>query len=276
MWAPFVPALAFERSIFVVLSGYFDESEDDEWFNLGAMFSTGYKWTFLTVDWKRCLDEWNDRLTKQGRQNISRFHASDCWQRNKEFQGWTIEERDKFLEELRTIIGEADGMHTISYSVRLAQMADIFGLDTPKKVKRECYRMLVQYLMLQIGNDVGSRVDYQDTRIPLIHDRTTGYDVTILKAFNQLKDDPAFAHRRFFSTIVPMSWEDSIPLQPTDMVAYECRRDLRRHMNSIGAKGGMKSLLELPGFGGSAFFFEKENLIELRTILHDRGNLERP
>ncbi|MDW5267331.1 MULTISPECIES: DUF3800 domain-containing protein [Acidobacteriaceae] len=268
LWGTLTGHLSFEESNFVVLSGYFDESEDSEWFTLGCIFSTGMNWTWLRTDWMNCLEKKNKQLTDEGRPTISRFHASDCWQGSKEFQGWEPLEREAFRSELKAIIDASDGFHIVSHSVKVSELAEVFNIKTHKKMKRACYRLLVQYLMMQIGNDVESRGrGYEHVRISLIHDRTTGMDNTILDAFNQLKNDETFQSRHRFITIAPMGWENCIPLQPADMIAYESRKQVYRHKNGDGLGGELKELLDLPSFGGSGHFFRRDNLEELKKLL---------
>jgi hypothetical protein len=257
----------------MVLTGYLDESEDDEWFSLGCIFSTGNNWILLEVDWKNCLERWNRKLTNENRKLISRYHGSDCWTRNKDFEGWSIKERNSFLDELREILGKNPGIHVVSFSLRTAELAEVFNFKTPKRTKAASYQLLVQYLMLQIGSDVDGKDGYEGLRVPFMHDRTKHYDDAIKRAFFELKDDVNFKHRKLFTTCVPMSWEDSIILQPADMVAYECRKQARRHGPEGGILGGeIKKIMELPSFGGSAFYFQKNNLQELKTVLEAIGH----
>jgi hypothetical protein len=58
------------------------------------------------------------------------------------------------------------------------------------------------------------------SKITLFHERCP-YDGAFLQSFNRMMDDPTFAYRQYFNTIVPMGWEDCIPLQPADLMAYE-------------------------------------------------------
>ena len=52
-----------------------------------------------------------------------------------------------------------------------------------------------------------------------------------LDGFNQQLADPAFEHRNSFTTFAPAGWENCIPLQPTDLVAYENFKDALRKIN---------------------------------------------
>lgn len=257
----------------MVVTGYLDESEDDEWFSLGCIFTTGINWTWLEVDWKNCLERWNRKLVKEHRKTISRYHGSDCWTRNKDFEGWSLRERDEFLDDLREILGKNPGIHVVSFSLRTAELAEVFNFKTPKRIKTASYQLLVQYLMLQMGADASGKEGYDQLRVPFIHDRTKHYDDAIRRAFFELKDDTSFKHGRLFTTCVPMSWEDCIPLQPADMVAYECRKQAKRHGPEGGFLGGeIKKLMDLPSFGGSAFYFRKDNLKQLKTLMEEIGH----
>ncbi|MDP9049583.1 MAG: hypothetical protein M3O31_02525 [Acidobacteriota bacterium] len=252
----------------MVVSGYLDESEDDDWFTLGALFSTGAEWTWLEVDWTRCLERWNKKLITEGRPPITRFHASDCWQRNNEFDGWSREEGERFREELRGILADTGGMHAVSLSLRPCELAEVFEVKTPKRIKRGCYQVLLQYLMMEIGVTV-SKANNPRVTVPLIHDRTKHYDKSIERSFFELKDSPGFRYSRYYTTIVPMSWEQCVALQPADMIAYECRKQVRNVAQGFPLGGDLLKIMDLPSFGGTGRYFRKDNLEHLKQVLDE-------
>jgi len=141
----------------MVLEGYFDESMDDEWFTLGAIFTTGLNWNWLVTDWDKCIARWNKRMVSSGRKPLRRYHGTDCAGRNEDFEGWTELEQQDFLSELRTIINDADGVHTESLSLKPKELADVFEIKSDKRIKRACYEVLLQYLMLDLGMAIESR-----------------------------------------------------------------------------------------------------------------------
>jgi hypothetical protein len=267
LWEPFGKRLSFGDSVFMVVTGYLDESVDEEWFTLGSLFTTGIKWTWLEVDWIRCLERWNKRLSSEGRPQISRFHASDCWTRNEEYEGWTYSERDAFLAELRDIIGDTDGVHSVSLSLKPAELAEVFGIKRPKRVVRGAYQVLLQYLMLELGATIDQNAPNSGVTLPLIHDRTKHYDEIIQKSFFELKDDRGFRYSQYFTTIAPMCWQQCVALQPADMIAYESRKEVGKVSAGNVLGGELKKIIELPSFGGSARYFRRENLVELKAVL---------
>ncbi len=254
----------------MVIKGYLDESEDDEWFTFGGIFSTGMGWTWLNTDWQNCLERWNKKLNAQGRKKIRRFHSTDWATGNEDFEGWSLDEKSAFRDELHQIIEGTGAIHSVSFSLRPAELMEVFKITDHNRKKRACYQVLLQYLMLQFGSEIHSRnPGYEKTTVVLVHDHTKFYDEALNRAFYEYKEDPGFRYSRYFTTISPMTWEDCVPLQPADMVIYETRKQTLRNQAGFGLEGEIKKLLDLPSFGGSAFYFRKDNLEELRVLLDE-------
>jgi hypothetical protein len=252
----------------MVLKGYLDESIDDEWFTFGGLFSTGIKWTWLTTDWINCIDRWNKKLAKENRQPISRYHATDCHGRNKEFKGWSETERDELVSELQQIITDAEGVHTVSFSVRPNEVAEIFDIQQSKAIKRACYTVLLEYVMLQLGHQLESQGGLDHIRIVMVHDHTKDYDSALNRAFYELIEE-GFRHKKYFSNILPSDSIATVPLQSADLLVFELRKQAMRKHKGEPMGQQLKSLIDLPTFGGSAHYFRRENLCELKQLLDE-------
>jgi hypothetical protein len=267
LWRPFSSG-TFGESLFMVIEGYFDESIDNEWFTLGAVFSTGLSWQWLSVDWDRCVKRWSKKMVASGRKPLRRYHGTDCAGRNEDFDGWTEHEQQEFLAELRGIMDVTNGVHSLSLSLRPKELSEVFEIRGDKRLKRACYEVLLQYVMLQLGRDIHSRnPGYEHCRVALFHDHTKFYDAWLNSAFFAMKEDPSFLYRQYFTTIAPMTWEDCIALQPADMVAFETRKQAIRKTQGHPLGGELQKLLDLPSFGGQGLYFDRENLEELRVVL---------
>ena len=72
--------------------------------------------------------------------------------------------------------------------------------------------------MKDIADEILSDPRYIKDRIALIHDRSA-HDAVLLQAFRHMKNDGTLIHRKRFTTIAPMGWEDCILLQPADLLA---------------------------------------------------------
>ena len=79
------------------------------------------------------------------------------------------------------------------------------------------YDVLLKFLMSEIGKGI---MELPQGKITLFHERCA-YDGVLLDSFNTLINDPTFISRKCFTTIAPMGWEDCVPLQPADLIAYE-------------------------------------------------------
>jgi len=63
----------------VVVRAYIDESVGKyKTFALGCVIAKGTEWTWISRDWKKCLERKNRELRRAGRKCISRYHATDC------------------------------------------------------------------------------------------------------------------------------------------------------------------------------------------------------
>ena len=86
-----------------------------------------------------------------------------------------------------------------------------------------------------------------------------------------MKDDPTFSYNHIFPTIAPMGWEDCVPVQPADMVAYEVFRDSkRRSIEGKEMNRSLDALVHMPTFQLVTKRIQKEHLVVIRQ-LHERG-----
>src|ERR1700687_240698 len=82
--------------------GYIDESGDEQT-NLRTLSCLTGHWAQLfwfQNDWERILEKKNQELKAQGRQELSRFHATYWSTKNGEFAGWSDEEKINFIDNL--------------------------------------------------------------------------------------------------------------------------------------------------------------------------------
>lgn len=83
-------------------------------------------------------------------------------------------------------------------------------------------------------------------------------------AFNQQKNDPFFAYKDCFTTFVASDWKHCIPLQPTDLIAYENFKDAMRKINPRDRRVSLEMLIDLDAFSGRAQTMDKEAILRLR------------
>jgi hypothetical protein len=127
------------------------------------------------------------------------------------------------------------------------------------------YDVLLKFLMAEIGSGI---VEIPNGKITLFHERCS-YDGTLLASFNELIDDPTFSSRKYFTTIAPMGWEDCVPLQPADLVAYENFKEGFRQLPNPKPRQRRKileKLLSMDTFAPRAKMLTRGNITEMKAI----------
>jgi len=76
-----------------------------------------------------------------------------------------------------------------------------------------------------------------------------------------------------FTSIMPIGWEDWVPLQPTDLVAYENFKDSMRKKNPRDRRKALDALVNLDSFGGRARFMGTQAIEQWRDTLLGLGSL---
>jgi hypothetical protein len=255
----------------VHLRGYIDESVDKKQniFTLACLMSTGKEWRELERAWKIYLAGWNKRLKKLNRPPITRYHASNCRNLKGEFEGWSTDEQRELTKGLLSVLKRSARTNTIAYDTNLADVCEVFP-EASRDRLRAAYSILTKFLISSIGHDQGA-LD-PTGKITLFHDRCD-YDAVILQSFNQLVRDPAFAHRAYFKSIAPLSWEDSIALQPADLVAYEVFKETERRLTKPEKQTSkaLLGLLDLPAFGIRSRTLDRDILFEIKATLYRDG-----
>jgi hypothetical protein len=249
----------------VLLRGYIDESYDSQVFTLACLSGFKSKWIWVAKEWSKCLRNWNQRLKRQGRKRISRYHATDCSNRLGDFEGWSLEEQKEFTSDLfKSFSDPKRPLDIIAFSVNMSEFREVFA-GYEKLLKPDAPGFLYAALLRLIMFEMESRYCSvrPDIRISLIHDRCS-YDAELLRVFNQMIGWEKFEAAKCFVTIAPMGWEECIPLQPADMLAYENFKEMQRGIAGRNRRKSLEILLELGPFGGRAKYLNKGNLLKLR------------
>jgi len=255
--------------VFVILRGYIDDAKDGKTFNLTAVIADGPGWFYWEQDWLGIIEAKNKELRASGRKSISRYHATDCQFRVKEFKGWSLPEKDEFCKKLFSLF-ENYKMHVIGYSIDLEQLIKAIPEAAPNP-ERFCYVIGLCYVMLEIGDFTLSMPDHRrEAVISLIHDRCD-YNSAMQEIFGGMLEDAGFVYRDRFTTLAPMGWEQCIPLQLADLMAYENFKESQRleYRTKDARRRSLDYILNYGQMGGRLKGFNPATLRQLRKRINE-------
>jgi hypothetical protein len=261
MWE--ASAADVDKAIFVLVHGYIDESYNADVFTLSCLLGQLKKWTEMSSAWKKCLQRWNNKLVTENRKPLSRYHANDCSNLRKEFEGWSVDEQRQLTTDL-LLIFKRHPVVNMSFSVNLRELYQLFPETQQQSQKARIggvYRLMTKFLLYQIGAEMGGR-----NRFVLVFDRGP-YSSYMLEAYNLVLADKGFQHKDCFPSFVAMGWEDCIPLQPADLIAYENFKETDRHIHPRRRRKTLELLLDLGSYGGRARYLDRGALIAMRDVL---------
>lgn len=195
---------------------------------------------------------------------INRFHATDCFQSQGEFTGWTRTETDYFRHQLRTVIIESE---VAAYGIACARkdwdelitgdMRGVLG-DPEGFCINQCF---VRSLSWVQANTFDPKMTFIFDHRPAEVQRYTG---TVYDAFSQWTEPPPELVGYAF-----LNSQAVRPLQAADLIAWE----LYQHANAILVDGALTAHNEVlhlqKNMQFEAQIANRESIIRLRDYWLD-------
>jgi hypothetical protein len=252
--------------------GYIDESGDKETglVTLSCLAGHWSNFFWFENDWKKILERKNKQLKTQGRQELSRFHATDWSTKRREFEGWTDEEKISFIDEFIALFHRYP-LVTTSESLIRRDLIEVFP-ESVGRVEHLAYSLLLIYLVSYLDKRLLGDKRYLTDRIALIHDETQ-YKAVLRDTFEGLKNDVGIVNRARFVSIESKGWKEEVLLQAADLIAYENYKVIERRMAGVEMRKTMKRILLSSNFGGRNALLTKAALQQFRDNA-DKDTLE--
>ena len=219
-----------------MLTGYIDESysggNEPETFGLNCVYADYAAWFWIETGWIKVIKAKNKQLLAAGRAPIKRYHSKEISNYENEFRDWNNDERMEFTSNLLAHGIDGNFVQSVGFTANLKEVA----ADWPR-VKSEgvrqfgCHAML-RLIMLKLESKIPEQFG-AGAHIMLIHERCGKFDSVLLDAFNHYLTARPNA-QSLFTSIKPMGWEECVPLQPADFLAYEAMKETHRHRRSQG------------------------------------------
>ena len=169
--------------------------------------------------WSAFTKEWNAAKRPDG---IKVYHAVDCANQRREFEGWSKPQSDAFAAKMLPIIAKhagwsvVVGMEMAPFQEAMASHPHLKALfGTPYEA---CFQWVVQTILDKV-EELGSRES-----LTFLHE-SNDYETQARKSFDWVKE-----HRKKHASNMVIAFggkERYVPLQAADILAYEGNKRLR-------------------------------------------------
>jgi hypothetical protein len=259
------------REVQDVLRGFIDESHDGDnppkVFELSCIVTSDAGCLFFDMEWGALLESKNEELRKQGRKEISRFHAADFNNYQGDFKDWTPDEQKDFSRRIVRVF-ERNPVHIHGWNMPLQLLVQEFPETKPNPIGF-AYITLLTHMMEQIGDTTLSI--YRQDAISLHHDRCD-YDAALQEQFVGLvAEDSSFQYRNRFASLTSESWQDCLLLQPADLIAYENFKESMRTHTNRDRRGSLAAIIDLDAVSGRSKGFTQQGIREMKSIVDGLG-----
>lgn len=263
-----IPPMNYRDNLFTVFTCYLDESHHKDVFTFCGLLAKGPTWGWFINDWLKCIENKNRELGQAGRKKLSRYHATDCSNRYKEFKGWSVDEQIAFTKQLIEVFRKpANGVQVFSFSLSLSDLADALP-ESSKDPVAFAYVTSLMFLMDEIHTQINdaNKGNVSKIRVPLVHERCD-YNATLQRGFETARK--RLLHGDIFPTITAGGWEDYPVLQPTDLLAFEtCKETERLFSNERpDMRKVLGAILYDTELAGKCAHFDRDGLAKFRDWL---------
>lgn len=217
--------LSDKNGVVVVIRVFLDESgthNDSQILSVSAVWASPQDWNKWTLDW---ID---------AKAPIEIFHSVDCHNRNKEFSGWTREQRDAYVKKLLPVIGN----HQIEGHFSAVDKREIRAILKRKhSIDLDERRLVEGYyevcLSWALRGAIEQLIKRGHDNIAFVHEENQ-YGEIAYRSYD-------FVRKRFPDVVTSFSFGSKRaypPLQCADIIAYEGNRQTRnfsRHRRPLQA-----------------------------------------
>ncbi len=216
-----------------VLQLYIDESYNSGTFCVGGWLGTKDIWDSINTSWLARIAYENRVSAKHGFSPISRYHATYCANLKREFgekNGWTVGRQIRLSKRLCQILGDNSPVGFV-VGGGVDDFKKYFRLEADD-FRRGLYGISLKMLLVDVAYLMNAYCS-QD-KVSVYYDRSGEFGPIAEAVFNQFTRDPTADHMaKYFVDITPKGWEACVPLQPADLLVYECMKRLTQYLKGI-------------------------------------------
>jgi Protein of unknown function (DUF3800) len=258
--------------VLIMLQGYIDESGTDESRLITLACFVGYdvQWKELKRRWIAVIDEKNAQLRKEGRTEITIFHATDWSTEKKEFRDWDPEEGKQFGAKLLSIIN-AIPLYGCGYTLHLDELHEAFP-EANQRLYQLSHLILFIKIIETLSASVLSDARFLDEQLELINEGSQ-YNGVMQDTFETLKNDGTLLHRERLTTLTPKTKKECPLLQVADFFAYENYKAVEREPE-FKRRFTLTKIIGADNFGGTGRRFLATDLRKFREHLDKNAGMK--
>ncbi|MFI5095191.1 MAG: hypothetical protein ACHQIK_17280 [Candidatus Acidiferrales bacterium] len=219
--------------------------------------------------WGKIEKPWLEKNKEYG---VSRFHAAYVNARDGEFAGWSKPHRDSYVLPLLGMLQEQGRyLHAISVGMYPRDYEKIIN-PHGRRLFGTPYIACFKTCVVLIAHEMELMGLPREDKFAVVFDRNE-FESDAVKIFYALKDNPAFPLRHRLATCAPGGWEEFVPLQCADMIAYDTHRLLEdKKVGMERTRKSLESLYSKNSFMG--FYFEQDLLRSFKEPLENAKGVD--
>jgi hypothetical protein len=223
---------------------------------VGGFFSNEYTWADVEKRWG----------AENQRVGVSRYHAANVNARSGEFEGWEKEKQIVYSKNLLQILrDQKTDIHAVSCAMWASDYYRIISDEGRRKLGSP-YVACFKNCVATIAREMELRGFQPEDKFEVVLDRSA-YEGEAVEVFYKMKDERKWAYHHRLATCAPGSWEDFVPLECADLIAYETFRLIHDRTKGDKVRKALQLMFSDNGFLG--YSFEPDALNSLKEALED-------
>jgi len=217
------------------------------------------------LTWTDVEGRWSAENRRVG---VSRYHAAEVNAFGDEFAGWEKDKQIAYSANLVKILTDQKRrLHAVSCGIFSREYEQIIGEGGRKKFGHP-YIVCFKSCIAMLAQEMEIRNFEPEDKFAVILGRNS-LENEAIKVFTEMQDNPNWRFGRRLAFCARGNWQDFVPLQTADLIAYETFRLLHeKHKDDPKqARWALRTMFPENGFLGH--YYEAETLQRIKEPLEN-------
>lgn len=167
---------------------------------------------------------------------VPRFHAAHLNGKTHEYKGWDDTKKVDYSKELLGAIHcHGNKMYAVTCGILADEYRRIISAEGRRKMGSPylvCFNSCIARVARMMNEPGPGNIQPED-KFSVVLDTDDGY-LDAVRNFVEMKESKGFLHRSRLWTCAPLGMEESVAMQPADLIAYEAFKRLHAWRKSNG------------------------------------------